>query len=141
MEVTPRRDKQPYTFTHKTNGLTMWEHVKLDPVYFADWNVAMNAQGLGTSFAISIFPFHSELSKQETTDESVLVVDVGGGLGHATKQIKALCGDVKGKVILQDRSEVLDNITEDLGGGSVKMGHDFFMPNPVKGISPHALSL
>lgn len=100
----------------------------------------MNAQGLATSFAISIFPFHSELSKQETTDESVLVVDVGGGLGHATKQIKALCGEVEGKIILQDRSEVLDDIKEDLGEGIEKMAHDFFTPNPVKGISPPSLS-
>jgi hypothetical protein len=125
----------PYTFTHRTNGLTMWEHVKLDPVYFADWNAAMNAQGLATSFAISIFPFHSELSKLETTEASVLVVDVGGGLGHATMQIKGLIGDVKGKVILQDRPEVLDDIKEDLGAGIEKMGHDFFTPNPVKGKS------
>lgn len=125
----------PYTFTHKTNGLTMWEHVKLDPVHFADWNAAMNAQGMATTFAISIFPFQSELSKLETTEESVLVVDVGGGLGHATKQIKALCGDVKGKVVLQDRPEVLDEIKEDLGVGIEKMEHDFFTPNPVKGVS------
>jgi hypothetical protein len=109
----------------------MWEHVKFDPVYFADWNAAMNARGLATMFAISIFPFHSELSKLETTDETALVVDVGGGLGHATKQIKALCGDVKEKVILQDRPEVLDDIKEDLGVGIEKMGHDFFKPNPV----------
>ncbi|PMD29394.1 o-methyltransferas-like protein [Hyaloscypha variabilis F] len=123
----------PYTFTHKTGDLTMWEHVKLDPVYFADWNAAMNAQGLATSFAISIFPFRSELSKLETTEESVLVVDVGGGLGHATMQIKGLIGDVKGKVILQDRKEVLEDIKEDLGAGIEKMPHDFFTPNPVKG--------
>ena len=111
----------------------MWEHVKLDPVYFADWNAAMNAQGIATSFAISIFPFHAELSKLETTDETALVVDVGGGLGHATKQIKELCGDLKGKVILQDRPEVLNDIKEELVGIE-KMGHDFFTPNPVKGM-------
>ncbi|KAE9367267.1 o-methyltransferas-like protein [Stipitochalara longipes BDJ] len=123
----------PYTFTHKTGGLTMWEHVKLDPVYFADWNAAMNAQGIATSFAISIFPFHAELSKLETTENSVLVVDVGGGLGHATMQIKGLIGNVKGKVVLQDREEVLEDIKEDLGVGIEKMPHDFFTPNLVKG--------
>ena len=113
----------------------MWEHVKLDPVYFADWNAAMNAQGLATSFAISIFPFHSELSKLETTEETVLVVDVGGGLGHATTQIETLIGGVKGRAVLQDRKEVLEDIKEDLGAGIEKMPHDFFTPNPVKGTS------
>ena len=111
----------------------MWEHVKLDPVYFADWNEAMNVQATATSFAISIFPFQAELSKLETSDETTLVVDVGGGLGHATRKIKELCGDVKGKLILQDRPEVLDDFKEELVGIE-KMGHDFFTPNPVKGL-------
>lgn len=114
----------------------MWEHVKLDPDYFKTWNAAMNAQGIATSFAIGIFPFKVEISKMETTKDTILVVDVGGGLGHATKQIKALCGDVEGRVILQDRPEVLEDITEELPGIE-KMGHDFFTPNPVKGWLPH----
>jgi hypothetical protein len=50
-------------------------------------------------------------------------------------QIKGLIGDVKGKLILQDRPEVLDDIKKDLGAGIEKMGHDFFTPNPVKGKS------
>jgi hypothetical protein len=49
-------------------------------------------------------------------------------------QIKGLIGDVKGKVILQDRKEVLEDIKEDLGAGIEKMPHDFFTPNPVKGM-------
>lgn len=113
----------------------MWEHVKLDAEYFNEFNNAMNAQGMATMFAISIFPFYSELSKLEPTDETALVVDVGGGLGHATMQIKALLGDTKGRVILQDRPDVLDDIKEDLGTGIEKMAHDFMTPNPVKGMS------
>ncbi len=64
----------------------------------------------------------------------MLLVDVGAGLGHSTRQIKALLGDVKGRLILQDRPDVVESIKEDLGGIE-KMGHDFFTPNPVKGVS------
>ncbi len=39
-------------------------------------------------------------------------------------------------MILQDRPEVIEDI-EDLGNVE-KMGHDFFTPNPVKGVS-HSL--
>lgn len=124
----------PYTFTHHTNGLTMWEHVQLDPEYFSFWNDAMQAQGAATEFAISIFPFKAELSKIDTTDDTVLLVDVGGGLGHATKQIRQLASGIPGKMILQDRQHVLEDISDELVGIE-KMPHDFFTPNPIKGIS------
>jgi len=45
---------------------------------------------------------------------------------------------VKGKIISQDRPEVLDDINEKLVGIE-KMGHNFFGPNPVKGMF-HPLS-
>ncbi|KAE9372596.1 o-methyltransferas-like protein [Stipitochalara longipes BDJ] len=106
----------PYTFVHRLNGLTMWEHVKLDPDYFSCFNEAMTMEAVVTWFTIGIYPFAEKFSKLETTDNTVLVVDVGGGLGHATKHIKELVGD------------------EDLVGIE-KMNHDFFTPNPVKGAS------
>ena len=66
----------------------MWEHVKLDAEYFADWNAALNVQGIATSFAISIFPLKDKLSKLETTNDTVLKADFSGGLGHVAKKIK-----------------------------------------------------
>jgi hypothetical protein len=125
----------PYTFTYHTNGLTMWEHVALDPERAKYWNLAMQAQGSATEFAIGMYPFEAELQKIPTTDETVMLVDVGGGLGHATKQIRALCGEVKGRMILQDRLEVISRIPEDELPGIERMGHDFFTPNPIKGMS------
>lgn len=123
----------PYTFTHQTNGLTMWEHVLLSPTRAKEWNEAMQAQGVATSFAIAIYPFRDVLKEKETNDETVLLVDVGGGLGHATETIKGLIGEgVKGRLVLQDRPNVLAEIEGELVGIE-RMEHDFFTPNPVKG--------
>ncbi|PMD32529.1 o-methyltransferas-like protein [Hyaloscypha variabilis F] len=122
----------PYTFAHHLSGMTMFDHAKANPEYFSNFNMALSSQGIAILFVVGIFPFREELSKLEPKDDTVLVVDVGGGLGHATKQIKELIGDLKGRVILQDRPIVIEDIKEDLGEIE-KMGHDFFTPNPVKG--------
>lgn len=124
----------PYTFTHQLNGKTKWDHVRSDPAYLSIFNKAMTGQGVATSYAVGIYPFEAELSKLATTDDTVLVVDVGGGLGHATRQIKKLTGDVKGRLVLQDQPQVIEDIKEDLGSIE-KMPHDFFSPNPIKGVS------
>jgi hypothetical protein len=112
----------------------MFDHAKANPEYFSNFNMALTSQGIAILFVVGIFPFREELSKLGPKDDTVLVVDVGGGLGHATKQIKELIGDLKGRVILQDRPIVIEDIKEDLGEIE-KMGHDFFTPNPVKGRS------
>lgn len=95
----------------------------------------MTGQGQATLFAVGIYPFRTELSKIATTDDTVLVVDVGGGSGHATRQIKRLIGgDIKGRLILQDQEQVIQDIKDDLGIIE-KTSHDFFTPNPIKGVS------
>jgi hypothetical protein len=124
----------PYTFTHHLNGKTKWDHVTSDPAYLSLFNKAMTGQGNATLFAVGIYPFQAELGKLATTDDTVLLVDVGGGLGHVTRQIKKLVGDVKGRLVLQDQPQVIKDIKEDLGSIE-KIPHDFFTPNPVKGIS------
>jgi len=112
----------------------MFDHAKADPEYFSNFNMALTMQGIVTLNLVGIFPFKAELNKLEPKDDTVLVVDVGGGLGQATKRIKTFCGDLKGRVILQDRPDVIADNKEDLVGIE-KMGHDFFTPNPVKGRS------
>lgn len=110
----------------------MFEFLALDPVRFRNFNAAMEAKTAQTVLPYDTFPFKEELSKIETTDDTVLLVDVGGGNGQASKAIRQLCLDVKGKMILQDQPTVLEAITAPLPGVE-KMGYDFFTPQPVKG--------
>lgn len=123
----------PYTLINRTGGLTMWEWIAKDPYMRSRFNAAMQAQSQGSGWAIPIYPFEAELSKLETTDETVLVVDVGGGRGQATRQIKELCPNIKGRMILEDLPEVINDITEPLPEGIEKLPYDFFTPQPIKG--------
>lgn len=64
-------------------------------------------------------------------DEAVFLVDVGGGRGHDLEGLKQAHPNIKGKLILQDRPEVVS--LAELSPGLEKMPHDFNTPQPVKG--------
>ncbi|OBT66502.1 hypothetical protein VE03_03651 [Pseudogymnoascus sp. 23342-1-I1] len=122
----------PYCFAHKTGDQSIWEYLGQRPDRLGALNFGMAAQSEAAAWTVGIFPFASELRKAETTDETVLLIDIGGGKGHVTKQIKALTEGIRGKIILQERPEVLTEITDPLTGIE-KMEYDFFTPQTVKG--------
>lgn len=69
-----------------------------------------------------------------------LVVGVGGGKGMIYWLFMRLLGEEKGggeeRLVLQDLPGVLEGIPEgELPQAMVKMAHDFFMEQPVKGTS------
>ncbi|KAL8725286.1 MAG: hypothetical protein Q9181_006468 [Wetmoreana brouardii] len=70
--------------------------------------------------------------------EEVSLVDVGGGLGHDLELLKQKHPLVPGRLILQDKSEVISQIT---APNTVfeKMAHDFFTPQPVHGARAYHL--
>lgn len=116
----------------------MFEFLLQHPERFKNFNDAMQARSSQTSLPYSLFPFQSELSKADTTNETVLLVDVGSGIGQATLAIREACQDIKGKMIMQDQKEVIDGISGSLPAGVEGMAHDFFQPQPIKGM--HILS-
>lgn len=74
----------------------------------------------------------------------VLLVDVGGGLGHDLRELRQKYPTLLGKLVLQDRAEVIseasimDNNDDDDGGLQI-MVHDFFTPQPVHGARAYYL--
>lgn len=66
-------------------------------------------------------------------NDEAFLVDVGGGSGHDISQLLGAFGtDIPGKLILQDRPEVIQIAEKELGPEIVKMGHDFLVEQPVK---------
>ena len=61
----------------------------------------------------------------------VLLVDVGGGLGHDLQELQTRYPSLPGKLILQDRAEVISTITSTTLTTQAQ-AHDFFTPQPVK---------
>lgn len=68
-------------------------------------------------------------------DNDVLLVDVGGSIGHDLSEFRRKWPDVPGRLILQDLLEPIEKAkTINLSPGIEPMVHDFFTEQPVKGI-------
>ncbi|PGH32250.1 hypothetical protein GX50_04981 [[Emmonsia] crescens] len=129
----PIQDRNnPYTYSMRAEGKNMWEYMAQFPERMQVFNYAMQAQSSASSWAVGLYPFREVFSQLETTDETPLVVDIGGGKGHTISQIKGYTGEgIKGRFILQERRIVLDDITEELPGIE-REEYNFFTPQPIK---------
>ena len=94
----------------------------------------MQARSSQTSLPYSLFPFESKLGVMDTTNETVLLVDVGSGIGQATLAIREACPEIKGIMVMQDQKQVIDEVASSLPPTVVGMAHDFFTPQPIKGM-------
>ena len=100
------------------------------PSKFNAFNQYMTKQREGRPTWLDVFPVEETLAKN-IDPETPLFVDVGGGVGHQCAALKAHYPHVKGKVILQDLPQVLEQkLAID---GVEAMGTDFWKEQPVKG--------
>ncbi|KAL7940962.1 O-methyltransferase domain-containing protein [Trichoderma barbatum] len=122
-----------YTYAHQTGGKTIWEHLKQYPERVKALNLGMGAQTATTMWSVDIVNFRALLESKNTSKDDVLVVDVGGGKGHCVKRINNAISDIEGRLVLQDRPEVISD-TYDLDPSRFdKYEYDFFQPQPIKG--------
>lgn len=69
-------------------------------------------------------------------DNDVLLVDIGGSIGHDLLEFRRKWPDVRGRLVLQDRPEIIEKAkTMNLGPRIEPTVHDFFTEQPVKGIA------
>lgn len=82
---------------------------------------------------LDFYPLEDRLAKGASTDEnSVMMVDVGGGQGHQAIGFRNRFPKLPGRVIVQDLAHAL---ATDKGDGSVEfMEHDFMTPQPIQGM-------
>lgn len=106
-----------------------------------DCNLFMKGRREGSTSWLEFYPFPERIAASENyKTPAVAVVDVGGGLGHGLMEIKSKFPELKGRLILQD----LPNTVQQAGdGGRVfePMAHDFFTPQPVKRTTPSSSQL
>ncbi|KAK5164213.1 uncharacterized protein LTR77_009907 [Saxophila tyrrhenica] len=78
------------------------------------------------------FPVYERLIQGARTDtEAVLLVDVGGNIGHDLDEFQRKHPDSPGRLVLQDLPEVLGQIAA-LDTGIERMSYDFLTEQPVK---------
>lgn len=112
----------------------MFQHISSIPHKFTRFNKAMVAQDDG-GLAVDMYPFANELGK-DAEDGRATVIDVGGGCGHILRQIKGLAPNLKGRFILQDQPTVIEENGKAMeNDGFEAMAHDFFTPQPIRGLS------
>ncbi|KAF8848056.1 sterigmatocystin 8-O-methyltransferase [Acephala macrosclerotiorum] len=71
-------------------------------------------------------------------DHSTLLIDIGGGRGHDLEAFRKKFPDVKQRLVLQDLPPVINDIKE-LDSSIVRMKHDFFTEQPIKGARAYYL--
>lgn len=79
------------------------------------------------------YPVQQELVEGACIDaEAVLMVDVGGGLGHDLVEFHRKHPKAPGRLVVQDLPSVIGTIQE-IDKAVEPMGHDFFNEQPIKG--------
>lgn len=68
----------------------------------------------------------------KTSEDDVLIVDVGGNKGHDLEEFKSKWPNAPGRLVLQDQPHVLVDI-QSLDPAIEPMVHDFFTEQTLKG--------
>lgn len=102
-----------------------------------DLNLFMKGRREGCASWLDFYPFAEEiLAGSKCEENSVTVVDVGGGLGHGLLEICKRIPEIHGRLILQDFPKTVQQAVADVGTKDKfePMAHDFFSPQPIHGI-------
>ncbi|KAL8727533.1 MAG: hypothetical protein Q9181_005681 [Wetmoreana brouardii] len=128
----------PFQDTYDTK-LTCFDYI-MEPRLadiLEDYNRFM--QGRRTTSWLEFYPFAENiLGGADDQANSVMVVDVGGGLGHGLIEIKKRFPHMKGRLVLQDLPDTV-NQAGDGKGAFEPLAHDFFTPQPVKDAKAYLL--
>lgn len=86
---------------------------------------------------LSIYPVR-EVTQGLADPEKPLYVNVGGGIGHQCAQFRETYPDIPGRVILQDLPATVERALPTPGVENT--AHDFFDPQPIKGMETSLFS-
>ncbi|KAI9703066.1 MAG: hypothetical protein M1820_005938 [Bogoriella megaspora] len=124
----------PFQYAHKTQ-LPFFAWLDQNPPYLSKFNSYMSAYRAGKPSWVDagFYPVTDRLAKGfDSSVSDVLLVDVGGGLGHDLQEMAAKYPSLPGKLVLQDRAEVISTIDSGVKEVFDVMPHDFFTPQPIK---------
>ncbi|KAL4894331.1 S-adenosyl-L-methionine-dependent methyltransferase [Aspergillus ambiguus] len=79
------------------------------------------------------FKIYPVQEKLRVSPDRVLLVDIGGGVGHDITAFKKQFPDLPGKLVLQDLPQVINSIREPLSEGITAIGYNMFEPQPISG--------
>jgi hypothetical protein len=124
----------PFQYAHKTS-LPFFAWIDRNPIYLSSFNNYMSAYRAGKPSWLDpgFYPVEDRLvSGFDSKVSDVLLVDVGGGLGHNLQEMAAKHQSLPGKLVLQDRPEVVSSLGASAQGVFVPTSHDFFTAQPIE---------
>ncbi|KAI1491131.1 putative O-methyltransferase [Biscogniauxia mediterranea] len=121
----------PFQAAHKTQ-LPFFAWLDKNPPYLQIFNNYMAAYRAGKPSWVDpgFYPVAELAEGFDPSTNEVLLVDVGGGMGHDLQELKQKHPSLPGKLVLQDRPEVISSV-EGSQGVFEAASHDFFTPQPV----------
>lgn len=122
-------------WTH-LKGIPLWDYLKANPYDEQQFGLAMSALAANRLPLSELYPTKELV--EHVDSQGVLLVDCGGSVGHDVEAFKRAHPHAPGKLVLQDRPEVIENIQE-LDASIERMPHDFLTPQPVKGAAAYYL--
>jgi hypothetical protein len=127
----------PVQFGHQTD-LPLFGLLQSKPKLGQAFNSFMSGHGTDSPGWTEYYPVAQRLGVQgkrpNVEDEGVLLVDVGGGLGHVLATFHKRHPHMPGRLILQDQESVISQIPpSSLPSKITPTVHDFFTAQPVKG--------
>ncbi|KAF1921223.1 S-adenosyl-L-methionine-dependent methyltransferase [Ampelomyces quisqualis] len=118
----------PFQFAEQTS-MQYWDWLAQRPDYQHASNIIMGLQRRAPNKEwYYLYPIEQRFNACSPSD--LLVVDIGGGLGQEIIGLKQAHPQLKGRLILEDRPNVVDAAKEKLPPGIEIVGHDFFQPHP-----------
>ncbi|KAL8923533.1 MAG: hypothetical protein Q9172_003069 [Xanthocarpia lactea] len=140
LESTQHRNPVDYNNSAFQHGhhvkVGFWEYLKEDPERAKVFNSGMRSMATigGSSRRVGPYPFDRELEAESIEEADVAIVDVGGGRGQALEAIKMEFPALKGRMVLQDLPEVIEDAKLcGLPNFVEPMAVSFFESQPVKG--------
>lgn len=134
-EEPTSQTENPMSWYEGQMGKTAWEILSQKPERLEAFNRSMQTQDEVLPI-VGIYDF-GQLGAKVGEAERAILVDVGGGRGQAIKRMLETHSELQpSKMVLQDRPPVIEEAEKaNELQGVVKMGHDFFDAQPVKGMA------
>lgn len=126
----PHGPRTAWQMGHDTD-LSYYAWLDGHPVQKDAFHIYMEAHVIGLPTWLDVLDFEKELAAGARA-EDVIFVDVGGSNGQQCAALRKQYPGLLGRVILQDRPAVLESALE--VQGMEKMGYDYLMEQPVKGM-------
>lgn len=126
----------PHKYANQTE-LNIFGYLEAHPLYLERFNLHMGGYHQSMTFWAhpKLYPVQQRLAEGfNHRSDSVMLVDIGGSVGHDLKDFLDMHPTVPGRMIVQDLPQVI-KMARVVGSRIEAMAHDFHTPQPIRGQS------